>query len=470
MPTETNYSLVSHIRFNLSCERKSLFRSTRATNFVVVFASENRCRSSNSANNYIFVFVCDVCVLLRMPSIQMKLQSAEVQKIVIYSSAKERWICTVNDCAIQFRSAQISVHKRHVIQKHPIIWNSIRKETETEVSGDKNNGKDTMICVKISREIVIDACIEMVTKNGMPFSTMEATGFTRILHPILNGGPTKNSRKMINRKNIVEHLDKKVICFVENVKKEVNGRLISLMMDMASRHNRSVLGISAQYMVNNKPVVRTLAMDRVNDRHTAKNLFDHVLSVLRKFDISVSQIFSITTDNGSNMLKTTEFINDLQKDETNNKIGNMIEFLDETVQSYSVDLSNSDDDNEEDDYFESFNENNELEQIVNSIVAGNNAFSFTNTISCAAHTLQLAINDSFNDIDFKEGKCLLKRCRSLVRVLRTPSVLRAIDKEQLLRPQKQCETRWNSVYLMVSTLNDIVFHSSCFIYHGIDYY
>lgn len=41
--------------------------------------------------------------------------------------------------------------------------------------------------VQLNKKIILDACIDLVTVNGRPFSMLNDTGFRKILDPVLNG-------------------------------------------------------------------------------------------------------------------------------------------------------------------------------------------------------------------------------------------------------------------------------------------
>lgn len=43
------------------------------------------------------------------------------------------------------------------------------------------------IKVNIDTKTVINACVELVTVNGRPYSLMDDTGFKKLLVPVLNG-------------------------------------------------------------------------------------------------------------------------------------------------------------------------------------------------------------------------------------------------------------------------------------------
>lgn len=69
-----------------------------------------------------------------------------------------------------------------------------------------------------------------------------------------------------------------------------------------------MLGINIQFTKRKKQVVRTLGIIQLKQRHTAKVIKEEVMRVLQNYGIDLESIYSITTDNGSNMLLTSELI------------------------------------------------------------------------------------------------------------------------------------------------------------------
>ncbi|XP_073841362.1 uncharacterized protein [Musca autumnalis] len=106
----------------------------------------------------------------------------------------------------------------------------------------------------------------------------------------------------------------RIIAFSKNIKTEISndlkGILFSLKMDVATRLDLSMLGINVQYIKHGKIVVKTLAIKELRSSHTSEYLKTVILDVLKEFDVDIRNILTITTDNGSNMLKTVRILNE----------------------------------------------------------------------------------------------------------------------------------------------------------------
>lgn len=390
-----------------------------------------------------------------MPTKKQTAEAIEVKKLFeqITVDSKPAWKCMVPKCTRLYRSDQMSVRRRHLQESHLEVLQSIAKKVneQFDVEPEQSSDDENAIRVKMSRKRVVDACVEMVTKNGMPFTAMSSSGFVKLLNPILDGLSSKDQRVTINRNSIKQFVQNKANDTVERIKKELEGRYVSLMMDMATRHNRSVLGISVQYMLNDDIVVRTLAMDHITTSHSGEDLKGRVLAVMEKYGIEIRQIFAITTDNGSNMLKTTELLNDMLPVESGERITNVLQMLNQGMAEIDVqnDEYSSDEDEETVVGKDTRANLQNMREAIENIIDGSLVLNFVNAISCAAHTLQLGIRDAIADADFAGGNELIQKCKKLTRALRAPSVARVITREKYLQAKKNVNTRWNSELIMV---------------------
>ncbi|KAL4084788.1 hypothetical protein QTP88_027691 [Uroleucon formosanum] len=143
--------------------------------------------------------------------------------------------------------------------------------------------------VLIKHRAVIDGCIEMVTVNGRPLRIMEDSGFRKIVDPIfrsfgftMNAGVVRDhicNRASLVRKAITDQLKNNYFC---------------IKMDTATRPGRIIHG---------KIIIRNPATAEIYET-TSNNLKCVILKTLEKYSLSPEFIYSITTDNGANMLDT----------------------------------------------------------------------------------------------------------------------------------------------------------------------
>lgn len=64
-------------------------------------------------------------------------------------------------------------------------------------------------------------------------------------------------------------------------------------MDATTTQNRCILGIAAQYMLDDKVVVRTFAMRRVTDDHSGVSLSKILKTVLFEYGTNPAMVYSI---------------------------------------------------------------------------------------------------------------------------------------------------------------------------------
>lgn len=181
-------------------------------------------------------------------------------------------------------------------------------------------------------------------------------------------------------------------------------------------------------MHNEKIVVRTLAIKRLHTSHTGIYIAELVRKTLAKYEISLDQVVSVTSDNGKNMLKAVKLL--------------------QLYQSHLIDeflAANKEIDLHLDKKAESYI-NTQLQKLEKQIDENKLLYG----VHCAAHTIELAVNDAIEKSP--EEKATIAEARELVKRLRTPTILNLIEKKQLRKPIIDCITRWCSTFQMVSHL------------------
>lgn len=262
--------------------------------------------------------------------------------------------------------------KRHLEDKHTDIYNSEIVQQNRSIPEKK-----VKFFVSFSKSEVKECCVDLVTTEKMPFSALDSNAFKMLLNPIFKG----LDMSPITSKNVVDLVAERYEEIKRSIQASLKKNVFSLKMDTATRHNRGILGINVQLYDAGQISVKTLGLIELQKRHTAKNLCSEIEDILDEFGIEKSQICCITTDNGRNMIKAVELLND--------------------VPGFST-LNNDHDD----------------VQHVNDDILNEFSIKSITSIKCAAHSLQLAVKDFLQQIDSMN---IIDKARKIVKVLRTPS-------------------------------------------------
>ncbi|XP_041451725.1 uncharacterized protein LOC111077103 [Drosophila obscura] len=185
----------------------------------------------------------------------------------------------------------------------------------------------------------------------------------------------------ITLRNIMDHVRMRQISIREDIKASVKRKLVSLKIDVPTRMKKSILGINLQIfkstLSKTEIVVKTLGMIQLFESHTGLYLKNKIVEIVQEYGIELDQIFSITSDNGKNMVKAIELIND-----------------------DATEKSKTDDDKDED-----------FMELLDSM-----AFPNVQLVRCAAHTLQLCVYDVSKQSEISQQ---ISTCRQMCKVLQT---------------------------------------------------
>lgn len=130
----------------------------------------------------------------------------------------------------------------------------------------------------------------------------------------------------------------------KSMEQEMKNRLISLKFDIATRKLRSVLGISVQFISQWKTQIRYLGMVEVAESTSAIHLRQLIDQRLEQFGLDLTNIYSVTTDNGGNVLRTSK---DMLRDIKLAVDGDDAAFLESHLEICMDDDDDDDEDEEE---------------------------------------------------------------------------------------------------------------------------
>ncbi|XP_036329413.1 uncharacterized protein LOC118741522 [Rhagoletis pomonella] len=334
-------------------------------------------------------------------------------------------------CQTKLTSDHLGNFKSHLIRRHKEAFGRLQDEqvqqqqVQQSENADDPARKKIKIELELSENDVQDICAGFVTECGVALRFFNTNTFQKLFTPICR----QLSLHKITRNNIGEILMQKHTTEVNNLKTTLKNRIISIKIDSAQRLFRNVVCLNAQYLLNGEITIKTLAVNNFREKHTARNLKELILKSLERYDITISQVYSITSDNGSNMVSC----------------GNLLQHESKEVEMPLLNPSEDVDDA----FFESFEtifEDLEFDTCVSQ------NFQSIVVIRCAAHTIQLSVNDVFKN---EEIKNCFRECRNVVRKLRTPAMHRLISSQNLLPPTADCPTRWSYSYELLKRLRNL---------------
>lgn len=155
---------------------------------------------------------------------------------------------------------------------------------------------------------VLQCMVEKVTVNGRPFSSLNDSGYVKTIEDKLNclakHGLEINLRdkKYTQIKAYISGTANKI---KEKITAEANDRHVSLMLDIATKNHKSILGINLRYIIDGKIIERCIGMMPLTERHhTSRNIAIEVKKCLDKFEISLKRVKSVTTDNAANVVNS----------------------------------------------------------------------------------------------------------------------------------------------------------------------
>lgn len=418
----------------------------------------------------IFLIGIDLCGI-NMPQVTKVSVALQLcDPLTAKAGKKSHYVCKVDGCNSTLSAAQNQSNiTAHMETQHREVF---RKRLAEAVRISKVCAKD----MEIRRLEFIQNLTEIVTKNGRPLAHLYDSGMRKLNRRELKfldnsgfgTGLTAGDHKCPPA--VLEHIDYLAGKIANAISVEVKGRLVSLMVDIGSRNNRDILGVSVQYMINGKTVTRSLGMINMAESHTAVNIKEKILACLKRFGMQPNQVVSITSDNASNMLAMIKVFNrelsasnNITSHEEHN-INEDIEMpqvlyiadgeINEVVEEYHTinkltaveveeEMRNAEANAimEDEPYYLNLLKDLQNEFVLYTLIASG--------IKCAAHTLQLAVKGALKMVKIQ---VLLKVCRTACKLLRKTSYKnrlrdRKIEIKKL--PGLDCAVRWNSTYVMV---------------------
>ena len=189
--------------------------------------------------------------------------------------------------------------------------------------------------------------------------------------------------------------------------------------------------MNVQYFDGEKICVRTAAMVEMNSRLTGEHLKSTVLNALATVGVSNRQIYSVTTDGGSNMVKCIDLLIDKQEREMQDPYG-LYESIDNVISGIT-------------------NEENFLSVFESIDIFSDEDAVIIRGVRCAAHSLQLGVEDALAVSDNLVAN-ILNRVRDLAKYLRTTNNVYLLKAHKMNKPVLDNDTRWHSKCDMLESI------------------
>lgn len=347
------------------------------------------------------------------------------------------WKCKVAGC-VQIL-AQKSSAIRHLKKCHKNEYKSVTEKKAKIKIVDTNNKLEFEIRVKVNTREIEDAVVDLVTKHALPLRIVEFPAFKKLLQPYQIALENKGIGLNITKNHIRDLIQERAQKIRNMISSEVKHKMINVLVDIASRYNRSIFGVNMSYMKDGKVVVRTIGMHSLHMAHTGQHLKDMITMNLNQYGIPLGRMFSICSDNGENILKTVAMVDSeyQQQKQLNEAINNIdSDSSDDGLDDESVDLDILDND---------FNTN-----LLNSCRQQFTDTSYSDLIygiTCAAHGIHLIISKALAKSDSKQT--IVEKGRELSKKLRTQTFRYILEEKKLNFAIIDVVTRWNSIYAMV---------------------
>ncbi|KAG4071218.1 hypothetical protein HA402_008953 [Bradysia odoriphaga] len=338
--------------------------------------------------------------------------------------------------------------KRHLCQKHPAEAAAGRvsiKGRQSAQGSSATRGKKKRTG-KLSRGDYIKNCVLLAAVNMVAFLLFNSPFFRNLT--LIHATYTKT---IVNSSNIGNFLQQTEFRIRQLITKELKNRLISIKLDIATRHYRSMLCVNVQYYCSyrKKIVIRTLGCLELRRAHKSGYLEQRVYSLLSLYDIDRKNIYSYTSDNGANLLSLGKLIKKMQHGL--NLAQEWELFKSNLVDSYDVEEELAPDDHDQNFQFEyEHNMHAEIdERTVNKLMRRltsddeGSPLAMLEIFGCAAHTVQLAVHDVLSAVT----KTSIKHIRGVIKELRSSQYL-DYGSSNLKSLKLNVCSRWNSLYKM----------------------
>lgn len=122
---------------------------------------------------------------------------------------------------MSFSGDNLTYISRHIEFNHDTIWTKTKIDDSPKAI--KKTKKLKSITVQTSETVLWNACIELVTVNGLPYSLINSSGFQKIIYPM---SQKLQENKSFNIKNFKQKIKETAADIKEQIKEDVKNKFI----------------------------------------------------------------------------------------------------------------------------------------------------------------------------------------------------------------------------------------------------
>ncbi len=353
-----------------------------------------------------------------------------IRNSYVYDDVKKHFKCNLDEGKCSYVITGEKFHcgnaKSHLIRKHSTEYKKLlattssiqAKDIDSLLSCDTNWESiedNCKIKINSSKKKCINNLVSIFTVGGRPFTLCDDEGFKYFVAPYF-----ECFRITLNKNTVQGFIKNEAKIKRNELSNILHNRVISIKVDLTTINRMNYISINCQFIDNYKIKIFNLLMNELDGSSTAENIKREILCCLELFKIKIEQVFTITIDNGTNVVKASNMLNDEYIEIENHVAENFINSI--TCPS---------------------EEEKNIEDLVQSV----GKVGDISTIRCVAHTFQLAINSFF--IETQE---IIQLVRNLAKELRCPRHKTLLKQHCLATPSIDNATRWSSVFNMLESV------------------
>lgn len=292
-----------------------------------------------------------------------------VQTFFAYDEVTNISSCKIVNCPFNTVGRHSNNLTKHIKRNHAHMNANLEKDIteyhqERKQKKFKTNGKvSETVSVKINKIEFENALLELVNLNGRPYSMYGDSGMLRMIGPILSAFDDNQTPISTSRESLQKQSEVKCLNLTKFISEEMKGKRFSLSIDIGTANDgRSILAVNAQYKVNGKMVFRCLGMRVNRQSSSAVRLALIIWDILKLFKLNIKNLISITSDNGSNVVKCVKILQVLQTG-----------VFDDYLDGENLDV---------------------IERLIDAEIEKLPTYPSLNGIRCMAHTLNLCVDDA----------------------------------------------------------------------------